>query len=474
MPGVRWILASVAVLLAVVSGFTFAQADKGLEIHRTVVSGVPLEEVRVDAGNALKPGIVVAHGYSASSRLMAGFADTFARHGFIVVLLDFSGHGAHLHGPPNPTTLGSDLDIAVNYLRERPGIDPRRISLLGHSMGAEAVTRYAASHPDIASTVAISLPVALDALPDRMLLVVGAAEFRTFHAAAEEAVASSTNGGRTMTEIPNVEHISVLFAPRTHDEILAWLGAEPGPDPASGIRILAAVLMLLAFGLGFYPVAVAVLGVPGAEVRTGADQFAVLWVFLAGLVGAAAAKLLPLGWFPIAVTNYVAVFGAVAGLVLYGLALLRKPAPLPELQRTTEQLRLAAPILIVYAILTIAIPLHLGLAYAIPWGHRLWLLPLIVAGFAAFTYGTIRLTGGVFMTTAIAFLFIVIIMIVAAFTGAAPSFLVLILPLLAVLLAWQAAWMTVMTRLAAPVWLTVVVCALLPAWPAALALPVLI
>jgi hypothetical protein len=46
-----------------------------------------------------------------------------------------------------------------------------------------------------------------------------------------------------------VEHISVLFAPRTHEEIPRWLGAPDAPTPVPYRRVLAGALLMLGRGL---------------------------------------------------------------------------------------------------------------------------------------------------------------------------------------------------------------------------------
>ena len=53
----------------------------------------------------------------------------------------------------------------MKYLRTGFGLPEDRIALVGHSMGAGAVTRYAVEHPAGPVTVAISLGSAED-LPD--------------------------------------------------------------------------------------------------------------------------------------------------------------------------------------------------------------------------------------------------------------------------------------------------------------------
>src|SRR6185369_13766161 len=177
---------------------------------------------------------------------MAGFADTLARNGFVVELFDFSGHGTNTR-PLDLNNLGADLDVAVRHLRADPGVDPARIALVGHSMGAGAVVAYAAGHPDIVATVAISLPDAKDVpsaatRPRNLLLLYGQAEFAQFPVAALTAlhetdpdatlgrtVGDPTAGtARRAVAVPGVEHISILYADAAHRETLAWLSTALG------------------------------------------------------------------------------------------------------------------------------------------------------------------------------------------------------------------------------------------------------
>ncbi|MEU4717150.1 hypothetical protein AB0F73_26345 [Micromonospora purpureochromogenes] len=55
--------------------------------------------------------------------------------------------------------------------------------------------------------------------------------------------------------------------------------------------------------------------------------------------------------------------------------------------------------------------------------------------------------------------------------GLAPGFVLLVVPLFAVLVGWQAAWAAVLRRAGAPRWLPALVGAALLAWPMATTLP---
>ena len=97
-----------------------------------------------------------------------------------------------------------------------------------------------------------------------------------------------------MVEVPGVEHISILYAPRTHEEILTWLGAPDGPAPAPANRAFAGLALLAAFGFAFSPLANLLLGpvksgAADAEGPVVAGRFGLLWVTAATLLAAVVA-----------------------------------------------------------------------------------------------------------------------------------------------------------------------------------------
>ncbi|HEY8450892.1 MAG: alpha/beta fold hydrolase [Micromonosporaceae bacterium] len=152
--------ALVAVALAATGVAGLAQAGPGTVAREVTVDGVPVLVVSPEAPGSGRPAAVVAHGFAASATLMRGVADTLASRGYVVALPDVAGHGRNT--APLPTRdladrLQADLAAAVDHVRTLPSVDPSRIVLVGHSMGAGAVVAYAATHPDIRATVAISL-----------------------------------------------------------------------------------------------------------------------------------------------------------------------------------------------------------------------------------------------------------------------------------------------------------------------------
>lgn len=488
--------AVLAVLVAAGAGvWLLAGSPDEMSRRHVVVDRVPLDEVHPPAATgARRPGVVVAHGFAGSARLMAQFGASLAARGYAVVLLDFSGHGANTRPLPDgaastdasTAALQHDLDVATNHLRGLPDVDGSRIALVGHSMGATAVTRYAAAHPEVTATVAISLPDSSTVLPDRparLLLLVGGLEFPAFRIEAERAVEHSGRG-RSMVVVPAVEHISILYAPRTHRETVAWLDDSFGGPaaeramPSPFRRVGGAAVLLLSLLAGLYPVAWLMFGRARADwprFRVSQTGPGVAAAVPATAVAALAAPLLPTNRLPLALGGYLIGFTVTAGAVLLGSLRLRGaafPAPEPPARPGRLRLAFATPVLIGYAAATIAVPTHLGLTNVLPVGARWWLLALMWAGFAVLAYAAERVTAGnsfgVLAVSAVA----VIALTGAAVVGLIAGFLLLVVPLLAVLLLWQAIWSALLHRFSAPPWLIALVGSLVVAWPMASALPV--
>jgi dienelactone hydrolase len=495
---VRNLRGSIAALLALlllagVGAWLLAGAGGDAARRHLVVSGVPLDEVHPPATGERRPGVVVAHGFAGSARLMAQFGDSLAAQGYVVVLLDFSGHGASTRPLPDgtastdssTTALQRDLAVAATHLRSLPDVDPSRIALVGHSMGASAVTRYGAAHPEITATVAISLPDASTVRPDRparLLLLVGALEFPGFRTEADRA-AEPAGPDRSKVVVPGVEHISVLYAPRTHRETAAWLAESFDAPPAGRSsplpirRIGGAAMLMSALLAGLYPLARLLFGSAraGRPRLLGPQLGVTVAVAAPAMVLAALAAPLASTRLPLAVGGYVTGLTVVAGALI--LAFHRWhgavfPAGPPATPPGRWRLAVAAPVLIGYAATTIAVPTHLGLTHARPVGGRWWLLLLVWLGFAVLAYAAERLTAGnsfgVLAVSAVA----MIALTGAAVVGLTSGFVLLVVPLLAVLLVWQAAWAALLHRFSAPPWLIALVGSLVVAWPIATALPV--
>lgn len=114
---------------------------------------------------ATQPGstFIFVHGLGANRSELLDEAAMFARRGYGALLIDLRNHGT---SEGTITTLGyaevEDMRAAVQYLLTRSEVDPQRIGLLGHSMGAATVLRAAARIPQARVVIAESAFTSLD------------------------------------------------------------------------------------------------------------------------------------------------------------------------------------------------------------------------------------------------------------------------------------------------------------------------
>lgn len=135
------------------------------DVHLDAVDGTRLRAwflpgsgpVRATADAARGPAVVVLHGWGSSGADLVPAAPGLVAAGLPTLLLDARGHGRS-----EPTTFMSmprfaeDLEAAVAWLRRDARIDPDRIAVLGHSVGAGASLLAASRDPRLAAVVAIS------------------------------------------------------------------------------------------------------------------------------------------------------------------------------------------------------------------------------------------------------------------------------------------------------------------------------
>jgi dienelactone hydrolase len=490
----------VAAVLAVVGAVGLSWAGDGLTRRIVVVDGVPLHELRPINSTGPLPGVVVTHGFAGSARLMYPLADTLARSGYVVVLPDLTGHAANPRRMSTRDLLQEDLAVALRHVRSLPSVAVDRVGLLGHAMGAAAVTRYAADDGGVPVTVAISLsdaaglPAGADR-PRNLLLLYGAAERPRFSEAADQALRLAYPHGRfgprygdpasgtarRAVAVPGAEHISVLYLTRTHVEAIGWLDAvlRPGQATTGTIdprrRVVPAAFLLLALALGGYPLAVTLFGrqpryvLPDVRTTTfGAGLAAALGLAVA--VG----EVAPTVRLPLAVGGYLAGFFAIAGAGLFVAWLLAR-GPSGGARATSPRwparMVIATALFTAYAAAAVAVPVHLGITHAAPGGQRWWLLAVAAAAATALLWTAELISAGRLWRHATVLAATVAALTVATAAGLAPGFLLFVLPLLAVLLVWQAWWACILRRHGAPPWAGAVAGGLLVVCPVVTSVP---
>ena len=442
----RLLLAVLGMLLVGAGVGVVVSADDGLVRERLDVEGVPVTLLQPE-GEGPFPGLVVAHGFSASSTLMDGIGIAAARDGWAVALLDFAGHGAN-QAPlgQDEDTLVDELDTVRAWLAERTEGEP---ALLGHSMGAGVVTRAAAADPAVPATVALSLPSAEDLPPAEdgpraLLLLAGALEPARFAETLTEADAL----GYTTGTIPAAEHISILFRTPTLQQSVQWLddavGRESTGPVAADRRMPAVGVVYLGSALLFWPLSGWLLPVRTERVQPRPRGVPLLLaVPLAGALAGVALAVAPgLGEVvPLLVGGYFAAFFAVTGLLLWAAA---RVGERPSLDALGTGLVLG-----LYAAVALALPAQLAWAQVSLTGVRgLSALALVLAAFLYAWGETLvawRRIG--YGRVVLARLLLAGVLLVLAVTGLAPGFLLLLAPLMALVLPWFGAYGVRVARL---------------------------
>ncbi|MFM8351922.1 MAG: alpha/beta hydrolase [Actinomycetales bacterium] len=496
----RWLVpalcAGFAVLLAA-PALIGLRADAASAEH-VIVDGVPITVMKPGVQGA-RPVVVIAHGFAGSAVIMGALAEQVTKAGAIAVTFDFVGHGANPTAMPagggmseaGQSALQADLDTALRWIAGQPDADIDQLALVGHSMGAGAVVRYAVEHPTtVRSVAAISLPSAAEipqgapAVPPNLLLLVGSAEPQSFRDAAltglrngypagqlGQIYGNATDGTlRSAQLIAGSEHVGIVFAPATASAVTQWLAdtlvneaGQPTLQASSdAMNTLLWLAMLLAAGV-FVMVPITRLLYPRPVEshrqpwRSTAQVIAV--VALAVIVADLVAALLQgiTDHLPLAVGGYLASWFTTAGVVMIAVnrwaasALLRKQGPSRITLSIGRGDLIRALVSTTLVVLLIAVPSRLTWAPFALVGARWWLALVILVAFTLFFWGEERLlrdsTTGRRWSIVLCDRVLVIAGLLAAIPLlGAPGFLILLLPLMVLLLFLLAGFAGIVAR----------------------------
>ena len=109
--------------------------------------------------NRRAPAVLMCHGFTGdrveSHFIFVKMARRLADAGFFVMRFDFRGSGES-EGDFSDMTIPAEIDdarVALAWLRGQPEVDPKRVSLLGLSMGGAVATSLAGEDEDIAGLI---------------------------------------------------------------------------------------------------------------------------------------------------------------------------------------------------------------------------------------------------------------------------------------------------------------------------------
>lgn len=89
------------------------------------------------------PVLMIVHGRSANISTRVAIVRQLARDGFGVLIFDYRGYGAS-SGHPNEANLSEDANAAYDWLMSHR-VDPRRLAIVGQSLGNSPAAKVAAS-----------------------------------------------------------------------------------------------------------------------------------------------------------------------------------------------------------------------------------------------------------------------------------------------------------------------------------------
>ncbi len=132
--------------------------------------------------------LVLVHMMSAAKESWREFAGSAAQNGFASIAIDLRGHGQSDGGPEGYNAFSDeehqqsikDVEAAVEFLKQK-GAEPKKIILIGASIGANLAIWYLADHSEIKRAVCLSagesyrgiriVPMLAKLQPDQKLLM---------------------------------------------------------------------------------------------------------------------------------------------------------------------------------------------------------------------------------------------------------------------------------------------------------------
>jgi dienelactone hydrolase len=212
------------------------------------------------------PVIVLAHGFGADRATMSSLARSFTAAGYAVAAFDFRGHGtnANRFGEAG-SDLRGDLDRVVDWVGTVPYVDPGRLIVMGHSMGAGAVLDFATvdQRPDVVVPISGAAPVDGPQTPKNVLFILASGDPSGIHDETEhmyERLDARPGVKVSRTVVPDVDHATILWSGVAVERIVTWMDGALGierDEPATrsdnrlgttGLYLLCALVILRAIG----------------------------------------------------------------------------------------------------------------------------------------------------------------------------------------------------------------------------------
>lgn len=210
--------------------------------------------------------VIQFHGNAENMTSHYSFVSWLPREGFNVFVFDYRGYGAS-EGRPSIAGVVNDSVAALQFLRRRPGVDPRTIIVLGQSLGGANAVLALGTHPhprvagavfdsafssfkEVARDHGGSLGAGLVSAPQEpidligkiaptpVLLLHGTADGVVAHRHSERLL-DAAGEPKELWSIPGAQHLEALssrrhvHAPRLLEKFRQWVDAAVAPSAAA-------------------------------------------------------------------------------------------------------------------------------------------------------------------------------------------------------------------------------------------------
>lgn len=242
-PLLRWLLRRFAVPR---EAHLTTPADHGLPAFTVGLrarDGRRLHGWFVPAGIAGRaPAVLVMHGWGANASMMLPLAGPLHEAGHAVLLIDARGHGdsddIDFMSLPR---FADDVAAGLDWLGARRDVDPARLSLIGHSVGAAAVLLEASRRPRVRAVISLSAFAHPRDMMRRHLTAMGIA-WRPFGALitlqVQRLIGARFDDIAPLTTLPKIR-CPVLLAHGLHDSTVPFTDARRLADARPGTPLLA-------------------------------------------------------------------------------------------------------------------------------------------------------------------------------------------------------------------------------------------
>lgn len=108
-------------------------------------------------GLGASPALAVLHGWGGNAETMLPLVAPLHCAGYALLLFDARSHGrSDLDTFSSMPRFAEDIEHAIGWLKCQPGVDPKRVGVVGHSVGAAAAMLAASRRDDLAAVVSIA------------------------------------------------------------------------------------------------------------------------------------------------------------------------------------------------------------------------------------------------------------------------------------------------------------------------------